>query len=154
MILINKFNDLRIKIKKSLITKIGKIATQHFPNEFGGFLIGRYSTDLKSVEIDDFILPKKYKGTPTLFQRSTDEITSLFRKEFELNNRYYIGEWHSHPNGSTMYSQTDLNAMIETVNCSTVTIKNPILLIISINNKKMNDFTFYCYSDKKLYNYE
>lgn len=154
MILINKFNNLKIIIKQSLITKIGKISIQHFPNEFGGFLIGRYSTDLKSVEIEDFILPKKYKGTPTLFQRSTDNIEHLFKKEFEINKRYYVGEWHSHPNGSTMYSQTDLNAMIETANCSTVTIKNPILLIISINNKKINDFTFYCYSEKKLHKYE
>lgn len=154
MILTNKFNQLRIVIEESLITEIGNIAIKHFPNEFGGFLIGRYSSDLKSVEIEGFILPKKYKGTPTVFQRSTVEVEELFIKEFNINNRYYIGEWHSHPNGSTMYSQTDLNAMIETVNCSTVTIKNPILLILSINNNKMNDFTFYCYSDKKLYNYE
>lgn len=154
MILINKFNNLRISIKKSLIIKIANIAIQHFPNEFGGFLIGRYSEDLKIVEIEDFILPTKYKGAPTLFQRSIDDIEDLFKKEFEMNKRYYIGEWHSHPNGSTMYSQTDLNAMIETVNCSTVTIKNPLLLILSISNKKLNDFTFYCYSDKKLQKYE
>lgn len=154
MILLNKFNDLRIVIKKSLITKIGRIAVQHFPNEFGGFLIGRYSLDFKTVEIEDYILPIKYKGTPTTFQRSTDGIEDLFIKEYNTYNRYYIGEWHSHPNGSTIYSQTDLNAMIETVNCTTVSIKNPILLILNINNKNLNDFTFYCYSNKTLLKYE
>lgn len=154
MTLNNKSNNLKLIIEDFLIDKIGNIALQHYPNEFGGFLIGRYSNDLKSVEIEDFILPRKYKGTPTVFERFTHDIEDLFKKEFEINNRYYIGEWHSHPNGSTMYSQTDLNAMIDIVDCSTVVIKNPILLILSISKERLNNFTFYCYADKKLYNYE
>lgn len=155
MILINKQNNLKITIENSLIKKLGEIALKHYPNEFGGFLIGSYSLDFKTVKVEDFILPIKYKNSPTFFERYTEGIETLFIDEFKINNnRYYIGEWHSHPNGSALYSLTDLNAMINTVSCSTVTIENPILLILSIDNKKVKDFRFYCYCDKKLLSYE
>jgi len=53
-----------------------------------------------------------------------------------------------------MYSGTDLNAMTETAESDGVQIKNPLLLIISISKKKMQNFTFYYYSEKKLFAYE
>lgn len=154
MTLTNIHNNLKIVIKESLLKEIGEIAICHFPKEFGGFLIGRYSTDFKSVEVEEFILPKKYKGTSVSFQRSTENIEDLFQEEFIKNGRYYVGEWHTHPNGSTMYSKTDLNAMIETVECSTVSILNPLLLILSINHRKIKDYKFYYYSEQKFYEYE
>lgn len=133
---------------------MGAIALKHFPNEFGGFLVGKYSSDFKSVEITDVILPKKYKSTPTLFLRSTDGLEGIFEKLFIEKHQYYIGEWHTHPNGSSNYSGTDLNAMIETVNCETVQIKNPLLLILSITKSDIKDFTFYYYDNEKLISYE
>lgn len=154
MKLVSKHNNLELIVEETLIEEIGTIAIKHYPNEFGGFLIGKYSLNFKSVLITDFILPKKYKGTPTLFHRSTDSIEKLFKDIFKEKNQYYIGEWHSHPSGSTRYSQTDLNAMIEIADCPTVTIKNPILLILSVNKNIVNDFTFYFYNKKKLIAYE
>lgn len=154
MKLIRKHNDLNLTIQKDLIEKMGAIALKHFPNEFGGFLVGKYSSDFKSVEITDVILPKKYKSTPTLFLRSTDGLEGIFEKLFIEKHQYYIGEWHTHPNGSSNYSGTDLNAMIETVNCETVQIKNPLLLILSITKSDIKDFTFYYYDNEKLISYE
>ena len=66
----------------------------------------------------------------------------------------YIGEWHTHPNGASHYSITDLNAMIETVSCETVQIKNPILLILSVTKNSVRNFTFYYYDNEKLISYE
>lgn len=154
MILKNKHNNLEIVLEKSLLKEIETIAVQHYPNEFGGFLLGKYSEDFKSVVIESIILPYKYKSSPILFQRSIKDLEKLFIKEYQEKSRYYIGEWHSHPNGSTMYSGTDLNAMIETAESDKVQIKNPLLLIISISKKKMQNFTFYYYSEKKLFAYE
>ncbi len=154
MKLIKKHNDLDLYVEESLIERIGAIALKHFPNEFGGFLVGKYSTDFKSVEITDVILPKKYKSTPTQFQRSIDGLERVFEKLFKEKQEYYIGEWHTHPNGSSNYSTTDLNAMIEIANCETVQIKNPILLILSLNKSDVKDFTFYYYDNKKLISYE
>ncbi len=154
MILKNRHNNLEIILEESLLKEIETIAVQHYPNEFGGFLLGKYSEDFKSVVIESIILPYKYKASPVLFQRSTKDLEKNFIKEYQENSRYYIGEWHSHPDGSTMYSGTDLNAMIETAESDEVQIKNPLLLIISISKKKMQNFTFYYYSEKKLFAYE
>lgn len=154
MILKNRHNNLEIVLEESLLKEIETIAVQHYPNEFGGFLLGKYSGDFKSVVIESIILPYKYKSSPILFQRSIKDLEKLFIKEYQEKSRYYIGEWHSHPNGSTMYSDTDLNAMIETAESDEVQIKNPLLLIISISKKKMQNFTFYYYSEKKLFAYE
>lgn len=154
MILKNTHNNLEIVLEESLLKEIETIAVQHYPDEFGGFLLGKYSENFKSVIIESIILPYTYKASPTLFQRFTKDLEKLFIKEYQKNSRYYIGEWHSHPNGSTMYSGTDLNAMIETAESDGVQIKNPLLLIISISKKKMQNFTFYYYSEKKLFSYE
>ena len=67
---------------------------------------------------------------------------------------YYVGEWHTHPNGSTKYSSTDLNAMIKIAKDDNVVIENPILLILSINKDKSYKFSFYLYASEKLIEYD
>lgn len=154
MKVINTENNLELIIEDDLLKEIGKLAIKQFPNEFGGFLVGEYTNNFKTVEITSIILPVEYKGTPTSFLRLTNDVSDIFNKVFNDTKQYYVGEWHSHPNGSTMYSQTDLNAMIEIVNCETVNIRNPILLILSINKNKVRKYTFYYYNNKKLTPYE
>lgn len=154
MKLIKKHKNLELIIEEKLLNEMGNIGIKHCPNEFGGFLVGKYSHDFKSLHIESFILPLKYKGFPYLFERSIDGIINQFKQIFSQNKQYYIGEWHTHPNSSTQFSQTDLNAMIKTAECETVKIKNPILLILSVDNCKLNDYTFYFYNNKKLLSYE
>lgn len=154
MKLVKKYNNLELIINDELLIEIANIGIHHYPNEFGGFLIGKYSNDFKTLYIEDYILPKKYKGFPFIFERSIDGIIDIFKKLFNQKNQYYIGEWHTHPDGSTMYSQTDLNAMVQTVECETVQIKNPILLILSVSKQKLNKFTFYFFENNKLISYE
>lgn len=154
MILTNKLNNLEIVVEDLILAEIENIAVKHYPNEFGGFLLGKYSEDFRSVNIESIILPTVFKSSPTLFRRSTAKIEKKFKEEFDENHRYYIGEWHSHPDGSTMFSNTDLNAMIETVKSDEVQIKNPLLLIVSINREKIQNFTFYYFTENKLLPYE
>lgn len=154
MKLINRHNKLELVIEDDLLNRLGNLGIEHFPNEFGGFLIGYYTNDFRTVFVTDFVLPKKYNGSSFLFERSIDGIENVFNEIFKQTKQYYIGEWHTHPNGSTIHSHTDLSAMIKTVECETVQIKNPILLILSVNKDKMTDYTFYFYEDKKLIAYE
>lgn len=154
MILTNKLNNLEIVVEDYILAEIEKFAIKHYPNEFGGFLLGKYSGDFRSVNVESIILPTVFKSSRTLFQRSTAKIEKKFKKEFDENHRYYIGEWHSHPDGSTMFSNTDLNAMIETAKSDEVQIKNPLLLIVSIDSEKIQDFTFYYFTENKLLPYE
>lgn len=134
---------------------MSSIAINHYPNEYGGFLVGYYSSNRKSLTITDFIKPTKYKSHQFIFERSAEGIEKKLNELFNSKNKqYYVGEWHTHPNGSTMYSNTDLNAMINIANSDYIRITNPILLIISISKEKMNKFDFYLYDNKKLLKYE
>lgn len=154
MRVLKEYNNLKLIITEELLNTIADIGKAHYPNEFGGFLIGRYSEDLCTLYIEDIILPEKYKGYSYTFERSIDGIVELFDRAYKDKNQYYVGEWHTHPDGSTMYSNTDLDAMIQTAECQTVQIKNPVLLILSVTNQVVKDCTFYFYDDKKLIPYD
>jgi len=149
-----KYKSIQLIVKEGLLDDLGNLGIKHFPNEFGGFLIGKYSEDFKTLYLTDYLLPKKYKGFPFLFERYIDGLVSVFKNIFREKKEYYIGEWHTHPNGSTMFSQTDLNAMNQSVECDSVKIKNPVLLIISVTDDKIISHRFYYYNDKKLMPYE
>ena len=154
MKLINKHKNVELIISEKLLAHLGEYGVKHYPNESGGFLIGCYSNNLKQLHISDYILPKRYNSIPCLFERSIDGIKEIFEKIFDRKKQYYVGEWHTHPNGSSMYSQTDLQAMIQIANHDTVNIENPILLIVSIDKNKFKDFSIYLYDKKGLYKYE
>ncbi|MEO2128199.1 MAG: Mov34/MPN/PAD-1 family protein [Christiangramia sp.] len=154
MKLYNKHKQVELVIDQKLLDKIGKRGIENFPNEFGGFLIGKYSDDYKTLFITDYILPKISKGSRYIFERSSKGIKSILSELFRVKKEFYVGEWHTHPNGSTGYSNTDLNAMINIAGTSSVKIKNPVLLILSVSDKKLNQASFYIYDNKKLSPYE
>lgn len=154
MTFINKETGLELEISKSLLDEIGKYVLGHYPDEFGGFLLGKYSEDYKRVFVEDIIFPEKYKGTPTRFYRSPLGIENEFRKAYSIKGLHYVGEWHSHPDGSTLYSKDDLNAMKEIVSEETISIENPVLLILAVTKKKINEYQFYFYKENKLIKYE
>ncbi len=151
---INKDTKLNLEIDFEVVNKIKGLGIKMYPNEFGGFLIGKYSDDLRTLIVTDFVLPKKYKSCSTSFERSTKGVDKVLKKIFETRQEYYVGEWHTHPNGSTLYSRMDLQAMKSIAKCKTVSIKNPILLILSIDRDSCCNFTFYCYKNKKMITYE
>lgn len=146
--------QLEIVIEEALLEKIESLAISHYPKEFGGFLIGRYTNNFKTAEILDIILPIKYTNTQSSFTRLTDNIIDTFKGFYETQKLYYLGEWHSHPNGSTIYSHTDLQSMKDIESNEEVSIRNPILLILSVRYDKVENFTFYYYNKQNLIPYE
>jgi len=150
--IILKYKNLNLEYPESLIDKLAKIGNKSHPNEVGGFLIGQYSEDFKSLKITDFIVPKKYTSTPISFIRNIEGLLGLF-KRFFTKGLYYVGEWHTHPNGSSEYSSTDLRAMINCAECSTVSIENPVLLILGVSKDSLIEHTFYHLKNKALYKY-
>lgn len=152
--MVKTYDGLDLIFSEVLLNKIGCLGMKHHPNEFGGFLVGKYSEDFKKLHVDDFILPKKYRGHPYTFERSTIGLEEQLEKLFLEKNQYYIGEWHTHPDGSINYSQTDLIAMREIAQYGKVTILNPVLLILSISKSKINAYKFYIYKDKTLLAYD
>jgi integrative and conjugative element protein (TIGR02256 family) len=150
----NTHTNVIIDIDLSLLNELSMIGKSYYPNEFGGFLIGYYSDDFKTLIITNFIIPTKFKVSKISFERDTNGIEEKLKEFYNRTPKeYYIGEWHTHPNSSTSPSNRDLKAMISIANHPNVVIKNPILLIIGYNNAN-EEFAFYFYKEKQLYKYE
>ena len=146
---------LSLEIEDMLLNSLLVEGKKHYPNEFGGFLIGNYSNNNKHLKLTDSILPTKYKSSRRNFERTTEGIEEHLKKMYyEKPSKFYVGEWHTHPNNnSTIPSSTDISAIYTIVNMPDSCIKNPILLIIGYTKSQI-DFGFYVYFNNKLYRYE
>lgn len=149
----NEHKKVNLSITEEVLQKIKHHALSNYPNECGGFFLGKYSENLNTLEIQDILLPISSNKSSYLFERSIQGLEKIFLDYFQQKNLYYVGEWHTHPNGSSQYSHIDLNAMHEIVACKTVSITNPIMMILSVSKNQVNDFTIYLYDKKGLYKY-
>lgn len=154
MILINNEIKLSISIDETLLIELTEVGKKHYPNEFGGFLIGYYSDDLKRLNITDTILPTKFKASKYQFERDAIGVDESLKNHYKkIPKTYYVGEWHTHPDNLPIPSTTDINAVNEILNHKETSIQNPILLIIGYTKNKV-EYGFYVPYKNKLYKYE
>ncbi|GGZ56505.1 Mov34/MPN/PAD-1 family protein [Mesonia mobilis] len=151
--IIKHYNNYKLVISIDVLNKISNLARKKYPKEFGGFLLGNYSNDFNELFLEKAIEPKVYKSSSMSFERDIDGLDKYFKEVYNKQGIYYVGEWHTHPDGSIKYSSTDLKTMKNIVDCKSVKILNPILSIISLSEKEI-DFGFYIYKKGKLYKYE
>ena len=144
-------DDLYIEIKASVFNQIKLQAEGEYPNENGGMLDGRYSADRHTVYIEKVVVPVEKLTGRTTFMRKTNGLEKVWEQLSQEGLRY-VGEWHSHPNGSTQYSGSDLAAMIDIE--KEVAIENPILMIVGVRGCRLSALTFYCYKNNKLLEYK
>ncbi|WP_288318866.1 DUF6602 domain-containing protein [Xylanibacter caecicola] len=143
-------NDLYIEILASVFDQIQLQAESEYPNENGGMLAGRYSTDRRTVYIEKIVMPIEKVTGRAMFKRNAKGMEKVWEHLAEEELRY-VGEWHSHPNGSTRYSNADLTAMVDIE--KEVAIANPLLLIVGVRKEGISAHTFYCYENNKLLEY-
>lgn len=144
---------LKLEIEDELLSKIEDIGLKHCPKEYGGFLLGYYADDFKKLIITDFLLPNNYKSTSIYFERNSVGLEETFIKYYNKTpSQYYIGEWHTHPNGQPLPSMLDEMTIKEIAQNKTIAINNPVMLIIGYNNDKANS-SFYVLSKNKLHRY-
>ena len=148
---VQKEQGLYIVMDTTVFQQLSVQAESEYPNENGGMLAGSYSDDRKTVYIKQLVTPAAKKTDGTTFVR---EVTGMdvFWDSLAKEGLQYVGEWHSHPNGTTEYSQTDYEAMAEIER--EVKIANPILLIVSVKRDGVRSQTFYCYNNKQLLPFE
>lgn len=144
-------NDLYIEIQASVFSQIQLQAEGEYPNENGGMLAGRYSADRHTVYIEKIVVPVEKLTGRTTFKRNAKGLGKVW-EQLAKDGLRYVGEWHSHPNGSTQYSDTDLAAMVDIE--KEVTIANPLLLIVGVRSDGISTHTFYCYKNDKLLKYK
>jgi [CysO sulfur-carrier protein]-S-L-cysteine hydrolase len=69
---------LDIEFDDNLLNELFEIALVHYPNEIGGYLLGRYSEDKKTAIILKQIVALEYSNSPVLFKHVVNEETKNF----------------------------------------------------------------------------
>lgn len=146
--------NFRLIISHKCLRQIELHSQLHFPYEFGGVLMGGISENGKNVYVVDIINPSKYSNTRTYFKAENNDINKGISEIYEQSNGniIYLGDWHSHPNMSNSYSNTDFDSIRRQANSDLVAINNPILAIVSIIHSKI-EIGFYIYYDQKLFKF-
>lgn len=105
-----KYGEWTICFDKFIMNKIHTARQKSLPNETGGVIIGSFDMLRKIVYIVDTILsPPDSNEKPYSFERGREGLKEQLNKieKTTLNNLTYIGEWHSHPQGSNATPSTD-----------------------------------------------
>lgn len=114
------------------VNEIGK-------KETGGIAIGRYSSSLKMVYINELSeAPTDSKAGFSWFVRGVKGLGEYLKKKWLQSEEYYLGEWHFHPANVPEPSQTDINQLKRISEDARFNCKEPILIIISKKNKEYN----------------
>ncbi len=99
-----------VSISEPCFHKISKITKKHSPREIGTSLVGCYSDDgFEAFILDSAPLSPDSEGSAISFCRGTGGLRKFFSRLLRNHDgrQYYIGEWHSHPYGSSTPSGTD-----------------------------------------------
>ncbi len=75
--------------------------------ESGGFLIGYENKYNKSIIIEDITTPKKDDGRGVTYFKIRDVEHYEQIKESNLNDSFFLGSWHTHPQDYVYPSVTD-----------------------------------------------
>lgn len=141
---INPDIDFRVLFSEALLEKMILLGKSFYPKEFGGILTGIREKDFWVIV--DIEVPTKFESQKSGFIRHADFLNDYLQKIFvESNSKIeYLGEWHTHPNGSTQFSLQDLSSMKEIANNPEIKNTTPLLIILGIGN----DIKYQCYSLK------
>ena len=141
-----------VLISESCLSKIAKVAQAHYPNEVGTSLVGCYSDNGFEASVLDLApLSSDSKGTRTSFYRGIAGLQKFFAKLQEIfsDKRYYVGEWHSHPNAAPIPSGTDDRNHSAIARDTKTNCPECILVIIGGFLANFNELGVFVYSKKR-----
>jgi integrative and conjugative element protein (TIGR02256 family) len=97
--------DWEIRVDEAFLARLAALRARRLPNETGGIVLGIVDTNRKLMHLVLALdAPPDSKEDPTAFERGTQGLTSTFLKAQarSMHQLVYIGEWHSHPDNSTV----------------------------------------------------
>ena len=143
MIYVNNNKRLKVIVDDSLLDAIRQKAFSCCPNETGGLLVG-WIDDENVAHVCKQIAPAKEVATRASYYREVAGMGDIW-KEMYKQGLVYLGEWHSHPNGSVMYSNTDYNAIKGVYEDDGVVLSKPLMLIMGVKNGTFVNDAMYAY---------
>ena len=140
-----------IFISEACLLKMKEMAESHYPNEVGTSLVGCYSDDGFEASVFDLApLSPDSKGWRTSFHRGTVGLHKFFTKLHQTfsGKRYYVGEWHSHPDGSPIPSGVDDRNQLAIAKDPKTKCPECILFIVAGTVSNFNEIGVFVYSRK------
>ena len=114
-VLSERLNGLRIVWDEGVRQRVRQLRTENLPNETGGVLLGYFDLPNASVYLVDVLpAPADSQGDPSGFTRGIDGLSADVKRVSERTGGIvdYVGEWHSHPPGSSARPSTaDMDQM-------------------------------------------
>ena len=102
-------NGLRIVWDEGIKERVRQCRAEKLPNETGGVLLGYFDLPNASVYLVDVLsAPADSQGDPSGFIRGIDGLSAAVQRVSERTGGIvgYVGEWHSHPPGSSAQPST------------------------------------------------
>jgi integrative and conjugative element protein (TIGR02256 family) len=127
----------RIRINSDIYNQLLQEYSTNKPNETGGLLVGRIDPRRNLVYITRNIgAPSDSIKKPYLFTRGVDQVPEILQniRQKTGDTIDYVGEWHTHPNDSTVLSSTDMDAVNE-LREKLDKIPYPTIIILVTKNK-------------------
>jgi integrative and conjugative element protein (TIGR02256 family) len=124
-----------LRISDDTLDRILSIARQAKNGETGGILVGYYTPELHCAIVTDVTGPPADSATgPSWFKRGVRGLNSLLQAAWRhKHRRYYLGEWHFHPNAKPNPSGTDVSEMLMLASDENYHCPEPLLLIMGGN---------------------
>lgn len=128
---------MKIEIKPNVISLLKELYLNSLPKETGGILFGYYSEDLIQAFITDIYYDisdskKSYRS----FVRGKKGFKTYSQKMWN-ENKYYLGEWHTHPSSLPFMSLQDKSQMIKIKQNKKMRCPEPILIILGESDKEI-----------------
>ncbi len=120
------------RVTRRVLATIAQWAVDACPSETGGILIGHYSTDRRCARVTQALPAPVDSGSgPTWFHRGTDGLQQQLQHAWNVDDVYYLGEWHVHPNGTPAPSAVDIQQMRAIARSPAYHCPEPLLLVLA-----------------------
>jgi len=140
--------DKNVWISEHLLNQMYLLSMRHYPNEFGGILVGVQNDN--DVIISDFEVPNKFDNNKNQFTRHASKLNKYLHESYSKSNGKleYLGEWHTHPNTNPNFSRNDEESMKELAEDPKVKTNHPALIILGVSKKNYDYKLYICFEGK------
>jgi hypothetical protein len=120
-----------IEIKPAAVRLALVLCERAGTSETGGIMIGHYTASLDCAVVTELRGPSTdSRAGPTWFVRGAQGLADYLSKLWIRERRYYLGEWHFHPQASARPSPQDAAQMQDVARDERYRCPEPLLLII------------------------
>ncbi|MDP9476045.1 MAG: Mov34/MPN/PAD-1 family protein [Actinomycetota bacterium] len=136
------------RISPDALSKVLESCRRSAPEETGGILVGYYTDALDCAVVTGASeRPPDSRSGRTWFVRGTAGLQGLVDGLWRgKERRYYLGEWHFHPDGSPKPSPTDERQMAKIAGSASYKCPEPVLVLAGGSASSACDVRVYVFT--------